>query len=170
MSPAGSPRRTARARDRVAAGAGRAAAATGPGSLPAVLTLTRAVWLEMVGHAYDGLPDEACGLLVGDPATGACGVFYPCRNAAASSRVYTVDPRDHLRADRDAEGRGLEIVGVMHSHTHTEAYPSPTDVAQAPDPAWHYLIVSLARDEPVLRSYRIADGGISEEAVAVDGR
>ena len=54
-------------------------------------------------------------------------------------------PPDHLRADRDAEGRGLEIIGVMHSHTHTEAYPSPTDVAQAPDPAWHYVIVSLKR-------------------------
>ena len=71
-------------------------------------------------------------------------MFYPCRNAAESSRVYTVDPRDHLRADRDAEERGLEIIGVMHSHTHTEAYPSPTDVAQAPDPAWHYVIVSLS--------------------------
>ena len=57
--------------------------------------------------------------------------------------MYTIDPKDHLRADRDAEGRGLEINGVMHSHTHTDAYPSPTDVAQAPDPAWHYVIVSL---------------------------
>ncbi len=134
-----------------------------------MLSLTEDVWLEMVGHAYDGLPDEACGLLAGDPAGGPARAFYPCRNAAASSRVYTVDPLDHLRADRDAEGRGLEIVGVMHSHTHTEAYPSPTDVAQAPDPSWHYVIVSLKRESAVLRSYRIADGEISEEAVGLDG-
>ena len=66
---------------------------------------------------------------------------------AASARVYTVDPKDHLRADRDAEARGLEIIGVFHSHTHTDAYPSPTDVAQAPDPGWHYVLVSL-RDTP----------------------
>jgi proteasome lid subunit RPN8/RPN11 len=138
--------------------------------LPTPLTLTEAVWREMVGHAYDGLPDEACGLLGGDPETGRVGVFYPCRNAAASSRVYTVEPGDHLRADRDAEGRGLEIVGVMHSHTHTEAYPSPTDVAQAPDPAWHYVIVSLKREAAVLRSYRIVDGAISEEEVGLDGQ
>ena len=53
---------------------------------------------QMVGHAYDGLPDEACGLLGGGPpAATASTVFYPCRNAAASSRVYTVDPKDHLR-------------------------------------------------------------------------
>ena len=137
---------------------------------PSALTLTEDVWRRIVGHAYDGLPEEACGLLGGDPETGWVGVFYPCRNAAGSSRLYTVDPHDHLRADRDAEGRGLEIVGVMHSHTHTEAYPSPTDVAQAPDPAWHYVIVSLKRDTAVLRSYRIVEGAISEEEVGLDGQ
>jgi [CysO sulfur-carrier protein]-S-L-cysteine hydrolase len=81
--------------------------------------------------------------------------------------VYTLDPRDHLRAERDAEGRGLEILGVMHSHTHTEAYPSPTDVEQAPDPTWHYVIVSLRAEAPVVRSYRIVDGAITEERVAL---
>jgi proteasome lid subunit RPN8/RPN11 len=132
-----------------------------------VLQLTRALWLEMIGHAYDGLPDEACGLLAGHPDTAQATVFYPCRNAAASSRVYTLDPRDHLKADRDADRRGLEIIGVMHSHTHTEAYPSPTDVEQAPDPGWHYVIVSLKRPEPALRSFRIADGKTEEEAVGL---
>lgn len=132
-----------------------------------MLTLTRDVWLEMVGHAYDGLPDEACGLLGGDPVTGETTLFYPCRNAAESSKLYTVDPKDHLRADRDVESHGLELIGVMHSHTHTEAYPSPTDVAQAPDPAWHYLIVSLKRDTPVVRSYRIIEGQITEEPVSI---
>jgi proteasome lid subunit RPN8/RPN11 len=135
-----------------------------------MLALGEDVWHEMVGHALGGLPDETCGLLGGDPATGEVTVFYPCANAARSSRVYTVDPRDHLRADRDAEGRGLEIVGVVHSHTHTEAYPSPTDVAQAPEPSWHYVIVSLKRPEAVLRSYRIVDGEVSEEGVALTDR
>ncbi len=135
-----------------------------------MLSLTEDVWHQMVGHAYGGLPDEACGLLAGDPPTGRASVFYPCRNAAASSRVYTIDPRDHLRADRDAEGRGLEIIGVMHSHTHTEAYPSPTDVTQAPDPSWHYVIVSLKRESAVLRSYRMVDGEIAEEPVGLGDR
>lgn len=135
-----------------------------------MLQLSRRTWGEMVGHAYDGLPDEACGLLAGPPGTARGTRFYPCRNAAESSKVYTVDPTDHLRADRDAEARGLELIGVMHSHTHTEAYPSPTDVAQAPDPAWHYVIVSLRDEAPTLRSYRIADGAIRAEAVAVTDR
>jgi [CysO sulfur-carrier protein]-S-L-cysteine hydrolase len=124
----------------------------------------------MAAHALDGLPNEACGLLIGRPSASAEGGdevvrFVPTHNAAESSRVYTVDPRDHLRADRAAEADGLEVIGVMHSHTHTTAYPSPTDVAQAPDPGWHYLIVSLRFEAPATRSYRIVDGNISEEAI-----
>ncbi len=135
-----------------------------------MLLLTGATWSAMLGHAYDGLPDEACGLLAGPTGTDRVTAFYPCRNAAGSSRVYTIDPKDHLRADRDAEGRSLEINGVMHSHTHTDAYPSPTDVQQAPDPGWHYVIVSLRQDAPVLRSYRIIDGEIHEEVVSLTDR
>jgi proteasome lid subunit RPN8/RPN11 len=126
----------------------------------------------MVAHALDGLPNEACGLLVGtrsgESADGGGDEvvrFVPTRNVAESSRVYTVDPREHLRADREAEADGLEVIGVMHSHTHTTAYPSPTDVAQAPDPGWHYLIVSLRFEDAATRSYRIVDGNISEEAI-----
>ncbi len=133
-----------------------------------MLHLVDPTYLEMIGHAYDGFPLEACGLLGGrlDAEWEATvEVFYPCRNSAESSKLYTVDPADHYHADRDAESRGLEVVGVMHSHTHTEAYPSPTDSSQAPDPAWHYVIVSLREDEPVLRSYRIIDGQITEESV-----
>jgi proteasome lid subunit RPN8/RPN11 len=54
---------------------------------------------------------------------------------------------------------------VVHSHTHSEPYPSPTDVAQAPDPSWHYVIVSLKRESPEVRSYRIVDGTIAEEPI-----
>ena len=138
-----------------------------------MLQFTRSAHLELLAHLLDGLPDEACGLIGGQPAPdgGVCTVdsYYPSVNVAASSRVYTIDPKTHLRADRDAEDRGAEIVGVVHSHTHTEPFPSPTDVAQAPDPSWHYVIVSFRLGEPMLRSYRIVDGEILEEPVSVSG-
>ena len=60
-------------------------------------------------------------------------------------------------------------MGVFHSHTHTDAYPSPTDVRQASDPGWHYVLVSLRDTHPVVRSYRIVDGEITEEPVDVPG-
>jgi proteasome lid subunit RPN8/RPN11 len=81
--------------------------------------------------------------------------------------VYTLDPSDHLRAERAAEASGAEIIGVVHSHTHTEPFPSPTDIAQAPDPAWHYVIVGLKRGSPEIRSYRIVGGEVTEEPIIV---
>jgi proteasome lid subunit RPN8/RPN11 len=134
------------------------------------MRLTQTQYATILGSCYDGLPDEACGLLIGPLAadgssTGALSEVRPCRNADASARTYTVDPRDMLAAGRAAEAHGDEIVGVWHSHTHTDAYPSTTDVSQAVDPTWWYVIVSLRDDAPVLRAYRIADGVIVESAV-----
>jgi proteasome lid subunit RPN8/RPN11 len=134
-----------------------------------MLELSRAAHHAMVAHAYDCLPEEACGLMAGEYDGVAAPRFFPCRNAAASSKLYTVDTKDMLRADREAEDAGLVICGVMHSHTHTDAYPSPTDVRQAADRGWHYVIVSLKYEAPVLRSYRIVDGAITEEPVVVTG-
>ena len=125
------------------------------------------LYLQMVGHCLTGLPDEACGLLVGDPRTGEVRSCHPTRNVAASAKVYTVDPREHLQVDRQAESLGVEIIGVFHSHTHTDSYPSPTDIAQAPDPTWHYVLVSLRDTSPVVRSYSIVGGRVEEESVVV---
>ncbi|MGH9016881.1 MAG: Mov34/MPN/PAD-1 family protein [Acidimicrobiales bacterium] len=133
-----------------------------------MLRLPAPVFTEMVAHCLSGLPDEACGLLGGDPASGQVARCYPTRNLAASAKLYTVDPKQHLQADRDAEAAGMAIIGVFHSHTHTDAYPSPTDVAQAPDPQWHYVLVSLRDIEPMVRSYRIVDGTIAEEPVITE--
>jgi len=120
---------------------------------------------QLVAHCLGAYPEEGCGLLGGDPESGTVTKCYPTRNLASSAKLYTVDPRDHLRADRDAEGSGMSIIGVFHSHTHTDAYPSPTDVAQAPDPSWHYVLVSLRDELASVRSYRIVDGAISEEPI-----
>lgn len=136
------------------------------------LRLTSAQFTEIVAHCYAWFPEEGCGLLAGpvsadgDP-TGTITRVYPCRNADESARTFTVDSRDHIRALRDAESRGEELVGVFHSHTHTEPYPSETDVRQAVEPQWIYVIVSLKRGEPELRAFRITDGAIREVPVEI---
>ncbi|MGH8999409.1 MAG: Mov34/MPN/PAD-1 family protein [Acidimicrobiia bacterium] len=138
------------------------------------LRLSRGCYLAMVGHCYDGLPDEACGLLAGRlrPGTlepdGLVTAVFPCRNADASSRTYTVDSRDLIRSLRAAQSGDLELVGVFHSHTHTEAWPSATDVRTAAEPGWIYVIVSLKEGDPVLRAFRITDGNIAEVAVVLE--
>jgi len=137
-----------------------------------VLQISRAAYARLVGLALDEYPLEMCGLLAGPPALGggagdSAWVFYPCANVAASARVYMMDPKDHLHAEMGAEDRGWEINAVVHSHTHSEPYPSPTDVGSAPDPTWHYVIVSLKREAPEVRSYRIVDGQVTSEPVTV---
>lgn len=143
---------------------------TAAGTVRRVLELPSDVVDDIVQLAIERYPYEACGLIAGPAGGDTVTRFYRCHNAAESARVYTIDARDHLRAERDAEDQGWEIRGVVHSHTHTEAYPSPTDVAQAPDPDWHYAIISLREDtNPSLRSYRIVDGEVTEEPVVIVG-
>ena len=137
------------------------------------LRLTDEQHQAIVAHCFDGLPDEACGLLGGPLADdlepeGTVTSVFPCRNADASARTYTVDSRDLIKAMRAAESEGGELIGVWHSHTHTDAYPSDTDVRQAAEPGWIYVLVSLKHPEPVMRAYRIRDGEIAEVDVVVE--
>jgi len=121
----------------------------------------------MIATCIRALPDEGCGLLLGvsDDEQAEVRDVVVSENVLHSAKVYEIDSKVLLHAYRRADDEGLEVIGVFHSHTHSEAYPSPTDVAQAPDPSWHYVVVSL-RDVPtVLRSYRISGGVVSEEEV-----
>ncbi|MEX1006438.1 MAG: M67 family metallopeptidase [Acidimicrobiia bacterium] len=142
------------------------------------LRLSRAQYEQIVAHCYDGLPDEACGLLAGplsgDETTGEVTTVYPCENAAHSARIYRVGGKDLMRATLDANRRDEEIIAVWHSHTHSDAYPSRTDVEQAMEAQklerpWLYPIVSLKDGEPVLRAYWIRDSVITEVPVEVEG-
>ena len=129
------------------------------------LVITDAIEQQIADHARACKPHEMCGLLVGSPDSDVALEFHPCRNAAASAIVYTLDPKDYMRVEQSADDRGLAVLGVVHSHTQTEAYPSATDVAQAPDPNWNYAIVSLKYDPPRLRNYRIVSGEITETTI-----
>jgi proteasome lid subunit RPN8/RPN11 len=137
-----------------------------------VLRIARSAHLQMLAHAISGLPNEACGLMGGRTAgrTASVEAFVPTRNADGSAKTYSIGPDGFLAADRALDPLGLDVVGVMHSHTHTDPYPSPTDVAQADNPlleGWHYVIVSLRDTEPMVRSWLLDGGTIVEEPVEV---
>jgi len=133
------------------------------------LRLTSAQLAMMVAHCIRSAPEEGCGLLVGDQA-GVVASVHPTRNAAQSAQIYEVSSEDVLRVDREAGRAGLDIIGVFHSHTHTDPWPSPTDVSKAVDPGWHYVLVGLRHEIASTRSYRIVDGNILEEVVVVVDR
>lgn len=123
----------------------------------------------MLAESWRAYPLEGCGLLIGESGGDRVERFVPIRNEAESSKVYRLDGGEYARAAMAADDDGLDIIGVMHSHTHTAAYPSPTDVAEASKPlvpaTWHWVIVSLGWGFPELHSFRIVDEGIDEEQV-----
>ena len=135
-----------------------------------MLLVEEKILAAVVADALDGYPLEACGLLGGivdERGTARITTCYPTANVAASARIYEVEPRGLLRADRAAEAAGIQLIGVYHSHTHTDARPSPTDIGQAPDPDWHYVLVSLRDVHPSIRSWRIRGGKTIEEPVVL---
>lgn len=121
---------------------------------------------EMVEHALRGLPDEACGLLAGPD--GRVERFFPMTNADHSAMTYRFDANEQLQVFNEMEEKGWDLLAIVHSHTHTEAYPSETDRRQAFYPDARYLLVSLAdRNNPALRAFIIRDGEVEEDEVLV---
>ena len=132
-----------------------------------MLSIERSYVDEIIAHAREDTPNECCGIIAG--RDGRAEQLYRAINAEASPYRYNVDPKDLLRIYRDIDGNGWDVLAIYHSHTHTEAYPSPTDVRLAAWPEAHYVIVSLQDDaNPVLRAFRIQDGQVSEEELVVE--
>jgi proteasome lid subunit RPN8/RPN11 len=139
---------------------------------PATADLPRTIREAIVAHARAGYPNEACGLIVGDRAAADGGRalrYEPARNKAASPYRYEIEPADLLRLTIETDDADEVFWGIVHSHTHTPAVPSPTDVGLAFYPDSLYLLVSLAdaeagplTGEPSVRAWRILDGEVAE--------
>src|SRR3954447_12267972 len=133
-----------------------------------MLTIDRASYDAIVAHARRDHPDEACGMVagVGDKSTRVIAMT----NTARSPTFYEMDSMEVLRTLRDIDDADEELVAIYHSHTATEAYPSRTDISIAGFPEAHYVLVSTREPDSVeFRSYRIADGEVTEEEVKITG-
>lgn len=123
------------------------------------LTIRAAVSEELLRHARAELPNEACGLLSGDLATGRATRYHPARNAEASPLRYNVHPDDLVRIVFAIERAREDLVAIFHSHTRTAAVPSPTDRRDALYPGVYYVLATLADEAAppasALRAWRI---------------
>ncbi len=135
-----------------------------------MLQIDRQTYEALVAHARQEYPNEACALLAGpSDDVGRVEKTFTLPNAEASPTFYVVEPKAQLRAMTEMDERGWDLVGIFHSHTFTEAYPSRTDVELAAYPDATYLILSLAdQDAPVLRGFRIRDGEVREVPLRVE--
>ena len=130
------------------------------------LTLPTAIADELLAHARSELPNEACGLLAGDLASGMATAFHPARNSEASPLRYNVHPDDLVRIVFGIEDAGEDLVAIFHSHTRSPAVPSATDRRTAQYPDAVYLLATLADPDAApadaLRAWRIRDGVSTE--------
>jgi proteasome lid subunit RPN8/RPN11 len=142
---------------------------------PATADLPAAIRDAIVAHARAEYPNEMCGLVVGDvPAAegGRALRFEPARNKAVSPYRYEIDPQDLLRLTIATDDADEVFWGIVHSHTHSPAVPSPTDVGLAFYPDALYVLISLSDEEvdratgaPGIRAWRIVDGETHEVAL-----
>ncbi len=123
---------------------------------------------EMIAHAIQDAPNECCGIVAGKE--GKVSQVFRAKNADLSPYRYTIDTTDLLRIDEEISDKGWEWVGIYHSHTFVEAYPSATDINLAFLPQALYFIVSL-RDlsHPQLRAFHISreEGTATEEPLQI---
>ena len=147
---------------------------------PPSITLPAAIREAIVAHARAEEPKEACGVIVGDRPAADGGRplrFEPAGNEAASRYLYRLDARDLLRLTLETDDRDEVFWAIVHSHTHTAAQPSATDVGQAFYPDALYILVSLSSEDdaetlpgvPTVRAWRIVDGDMFEVELLVDG-
>ena len=144
-----------------------------------MLEIERGFFDEMLEHGLAGFPNEACGLLAGKE--GRPVKFFAMANQDASPVSYRLEPVEQLRVQTEIDDEGWETLGVFHTHTHTEAYPSETDRLRAfwPGstddrrmlifPGAYHLIMSLEdRSAPDLRAFRIDERDVvTEEQVKI---
>lgn len=145
---------------------------------PATVSLPAAIRDAIVDNARAKVPDEACGIIVGDrPAAegGAALRWVPLRNASASPYRYSIDPDELLRLTIETDDADEVFWAIVHSHVASPARPSPTDVRESHYPDSLYLLVSLDPGEADpstgsagIRAWRIVDGGVHEVGLTID--
>ena len=138
-----------------------------------MITIPKTIYNKMIAHAKAGYPNEACGILAGDPPQSAADriavtEFYAMRNLDEASISYFMDPKEQLKVFKEMRAKNLRMLGIFHSHVASEAYPSQKDIRLAFYEEASYLIVSLSdKNKPVLRSFRIKDEKVTEEEIKI---
>jgi len=124
--------------------------------------ISRSALEAIQAHGSEGYPDEICGIMLGQLAGRNVTDVRRARNIIVERARdrYEIDPRDHIRIQREADAAGLDIVGYYHSHPDHPARASVFDTERA-WASYIYVIVSIEKGKPVDANAFVAeqDGG-----------
>ncbi len=134
-----------------------------------VLKLKRKDFELMAENSRKSAPVEACGILVGRSAGDERiveNVIF-AKNILGLPVAYEMDAEEILRAFRQAEKEGKEVVGFFHSHPTHEPFWSTEDEARSKYWVGHsFLIISLKDNS--YRGYRkVVEDGVEDEKVVL---
>lgn len=118
--------------------------------------------------AVNGRPEEICGLIGGikEGEDKHIKQIYVLENIDHSNEHFSMNPKDQLEAVKAMRASGLVPLGNFHSHPESPSRPSEEDKRLAYDKTASYMIISLMDIEnPVLKSFRIADNVSTEEPI-----
>jgi len=120
--------------------------------------IDRAAFEAIQAHGAEGYPNEICGVLIGPTGDGRATEAKRARNIIVerSKDRYEIDPRDHIRIQREADAAGLDIVGYYHTHPDHPAQASRFDTERA-WAGYVYLIVAVHHGRPVDANAFVAD-------------
>ena len=129
-----------------------------------MLHIPRKLAETIIDLAYEGLPRKVCGILGGKG--GVVSTILPVANTAAIGEHYSMDHGEQLNAMRELQEKGLDMLGIYHSHLDNIAYPTADDIHLPLSWDVSHVIVSLKKlDNPVLKSFRISAGHVEPEQV-----
>lgn len=129
------------------------------------LKITKNLLQQIFDQAQNELPFECCGLGAG--SGNQISQIFPMENEKKSEMAYAMKGIDLMRCLKQIDQLGLTPNLIYHSHTHTEAYPSQTDITLATFPDAYYLIVSLKNHTPQARVFLIRGEQVEEVSLEV---
>ena len=130
-----------------------------------MIKIPQSAYNEMVLHALKDNPIEACGYLAG--INGEVKYAIPMKNTDESNEHFSFEPGEQFEAFKKTKSEGLRLIAVYHSHPETPARPSEEDIRLAYDPNVSYVIVSLASETPVMKSFLIKNKTVEIEEIEV---
>jgi proteasome lid subunit RPN8/RPN11 len=109
-------------------------------------------------HGAEGYPDEICGVMIGPRGGRLVTEVKRARNIIVerSRDRYEIDPRDHIRIQRETDAANMDIVGYYHSHPDHPAQASRFDTERAWS-GYVYLIVAVQDGQAVDENAFVAD-------------
>jgi len=113
-----------------------------------MIRIEKQPWDTIVAHAQDTYPNECCGAILGATDNGVTTVALAVELENAfdgeQQRRYEIRLEDLQKADAEARSRGMELIGIFHSHPDEDAYFSATDLKNSC--AWYSFVVLSIRN------------------------